>query len=109
MTLIEDRKGTRSNQNIYRYANDFGASVITDGYGGKGGLFELAVIKWEGDDYSLTYSTPITSDVLGYLTAEEVASTLAQIEALDPDAVVAAYKAKRIADLEEQIAAIRAE
>jgi len=43
------------------------------------GLWELAVI---GKDGSLCYDTPITDDVLGYLTEEEVNNTLVLIEQL---------------------------
>ena len=63
----------------FRFANGYGASVIDDGYGHKEGLFELAVL---GPDGGLTYATPITDDVLGYLTPDEVGAALDQIEAL---------------------------
>lgn len=61
------------------FPNGYGASVIDDGYGKESGLFELAVI---GKDGGLDYSTPITDDVLGWLTAEDVAEALDRIEAL---------------------------
>jgi hypothetical protein len=77
---------------IYRFANGFGASVVQGpySYGGDQGLYEIAVIKfecpsgvWAGDDtWDLTYQTPITSDVLGYLAIDEVASTLVAIARL---------------------------
>jgi hypothetical protein len=51
-------------------------------YGGKDGLFELAVVHGG----SLCYDTPITSDVKGYLSAKEVQEILLQIEALPPRA-----------------------
>lgn len=41
-------------------------------YGGSQGLFELAMLE----DGRCCYTTPITSDVLGYLSEEEVLSTL---------------------------------
>jgi hypothetical protein len=71
-------------QRIYRFDNDLGASVVRFpySYGGDSGLWELGVIKFNGDRWKLTYETPITSDVLGYLTDEEVASTLDQIAAI---------------------------
>lgn len=63
----------------FKFDNGYGASVIDDGYGGDRGLFELAVLDSSGH---LTYETPITSDVLGFLTADDVAAALDQIAAL---------------------------
>ena len=69
---------------VYRFANGYGASVVqgTHTYGGSGGLYELGVIVFDGDDWRLTYDTPVTSDVLGHLSLTEVAGTLARIAAL---------------------------
>jgi len=76
-------------QKIYRFANGYGASVIQGlhTYGGDQGLWELAVThypKKDSDVFNLTYETPITSDVIGYLTEQEVEDLLTQIEALAP-------------------------
>ena len=49
-------------------------------YGNEDGLWELGVTQ----DGSLTYDTPITDDVIGRLTEDEVQTTLAQIAALPP-------------------------
>lgn len=69
---------------VYKFPNNYGASVIKNewSYGGKDGLWEVGVIFFDGDDYELTYSTPITSDVLGYLTDEEVENALEKIKNL---------------------------
>lgn len=67
------------NQWKFKFANGFGASVINDGYGRDAGLYELAVLDASG---RLTYDTPITDDVLGYLSPDEVGEALAKIEAL---------------------------
>lgn len=66
------------------FKNGLGASVVSHkySYGGTDGLYELAVIKGDEDVWVLTYDTPITSDVLGHLTEEEVESYLNQIEEL---------------------------
>jgi len=63
------------------FDNGFGASVVkTDfSYGGKDGLYELAVIDTKGD---ITYSTHITDDVVGYLTEQEVTDLLKEIQQL---------------------------
>jgi hypothetical protein len=76
-------------QRIYRFGNGFGASVIRSSYsyGGRSGLFELAVLKFDGEsdrDYEITYDTPITSDVEGHLTDEAVDALLDRIQALEP-------------------------
>ena len=72
---------------IARYANGYGASVICtpSSYGGPAGLHELAVLRFSGPDdesYELDYSTPITADVLGWLTLTAVEGLLRQIAAL---------------------------
>lgn len=71
-------------QVLHRFDNGYGASVIRGlhTYGGPEGLFEIAVIVWEGGEYSLTYDTPVTDDVLGYVDPEDVQGYLDQIEAL---------------------------
>lgn len=63
------------------FDNGFGASVVRheNSYGGTKGLFELAVLDKEG---YLNYDTPITDDVLGYLTPENVTEILIQIQDL---------------------------
>jgi hypothetical protein len=66
----------------FKFENGFGASVINDGYGAETGTYELAVL---GPDGHLDYSTPVTDDVLGWLTEDEVVTALDQIEALDAE------------------------
>ena len=53
------------------FSNGYGISVIKHAYsyGGLKGYYELAVLDKNGE---LTYSTPITNDVLGWLTPEDV-------------------------------------
>lgn len=70
---------------VYKFPNNYGASVIQNdySYGGERGLWEIAVIYFvDGNEWDIDYSTPITSDVLGYLTDEEVENTLEQIKNL---------------------------
>lgn len=97
----------------FRFDNGYGASVINDGYGAEEGLYELAVL--DRDDH-LTYSTPVTDDVLGWLTVEQVVEALDQIEALTPESIAEARLEKerrerddRISELEAELAALRTE
>jgi hypothetical protein len=65
---------------IVTFDNGYGASIVkTDrSYGGKEGLYELAVLF----DGLISYDTPITNDVIGFLTEDEVTDLLQKIEAL---------------------------
>ena len=65
---------------IVKFKNGYSASIIDDGYGSHDGLYEVGVL--DGDGY-LTYTTPITDDVIGWLTPVGVMEVLAQIEALE--------------------------
>jgi hypothetical protein len=68
------------------YPNGYGASIVQHrfSYGRDqgGDLWELAVIKGTEEDWDICYDTPITSDVLGYLSEADVEDVLLQIEAL---------------------------
>ena len=79
-----------NDQWLYRFENGYGASVIRGpySYGGDRGLFELAVVTFDGDAYKLCYDTPITDDVEGYLTESGVQMLLEQIRALPWDGVI---------------------
>jgi hypothetical protein len=63
------------------FENGYGVSVVshTYSYGGKDGLFEIAVLDKDGN---LTYDTPVTNDVIGYLTEEDVTDVLKQVQEL---------------------------
>ena len=68
-------------QAIIAFDNGYGASVVKTPhtYGGDRGLYELAVLDSNG---SLTYATPITDDVIGYLRPEDVSDVLTKIQQL---------------------------
>jgi hypothetical protein len=93
--LISEKVFFDGVQELYRFDNDYGASVVSHrlSYGGEDGLWELAVIKWDNytglesheGEYEIVYHTPITDDVVGWLTWPMVAELLKQIEALEPD------------------------
>lgn len=79
--LINKRALNGGTQEVHRFDNDYGASVIRGGSYAYGGL-ELAVLKFEGEGYDLCYDTPITDDVLGHLSEEDVIYHLTEIEKL---------------------------
>ena len=72
------------------FKNGYGVSVISDeySYGGKQGLSELAVLTHEKDNkgnpikVELCYNTPITKDVIGYLSEKEVSELIEQVKSL---------------------------
>ncbi len=89
---ISETYNDHREQRIYRFPNSYGASVVRrsyvsreypfsqhGSYGYEGGLWELAVID---SAWHLVYDTPITEDVLGCLSEEEVTATLELIRAL---------------------------
>ena len=67
-------------QRRYQFQNGYGASVINHkGSYGYPNKWELAVTNSDG---GLCYDTPITDDVIGHLSEEQVLETLEQIKAL---------------------------
>lgn len=65
---------------LHKFANGYSASVIRTphSYGGEEGLYELAVRRGN----SLDYTTPVTDDVEGWLSEDDVTRLLREIEAL---------------------------
>ena len=65
----------------YKFPNGYGGSVIKNefSYGGREGLYEIAVIECVNGTWDLTYETPITSDVIGYVPENEVDGWLEKI------------------------------
>jgi hypothetical protein len=63
------------------FENGYGVSVVCHSfsYGGKNGLYEVAVLDTDGE---ITYDTDVTSDVIGHLTPEQVTETMAFIQVL---------------------------
>jgi len=64
-----------------QFDNGFGVSVVshTHSYGGRSGLYEVAVLDKDG---LLTYETPVTNDVIGYLSEEDVTDVMKQVQEL---------------------------
>ena len=63
-----------------QFDNGYEVSVVKSehSYGGKDGLYELANFK----DDEICYDTPITNDVLGYLSDKDVTEVLIKIQQL---------------------------
>lgn len=86
----EDGYSFERNQWIFKFDNGYGASVIfhkmgsiVATYGTEENPFELGVLcNFTEDGYELCYDTPITDDVIGYLTEKEVEEYLEKIENL---------------------------
>jgi hypothetical protein len=66
---------------IYRFDNGYGASVVSgpNTYGGKNGLFEVAVLDNNGE---ITYNTSVAGDVVGWLDFDGVVDILNKIKSL---------------------------
>lgn len=64
-----------------KFANGYAISVTSTNYsyGGNSGLYEIAVLDKEGE---ITYDTPITDNVVGWLDEDEVTSYMKQIQEL---------------------------
>ena len=63
------------------FDNGYGATVVQGphSYGGSDGLYELAVV---GKNDEISYDTPITGDVEGYLSETQVTDLLIKIQQL---------------------------
>lgn len=69
-------------QRIIRFNNGYGASIVNHSYSYG---TEMAVIKFIDsniENFDLCYTTPITDDVLGHLSEEDVERYLNLIELL---------------------------
>lgn len=81
-----DNKDLLASRARHFFDNHYGVSVVRGpySYGGRDGLYELAVMHMApGDENSeLVYDTPITNDVIGYLTPEEVTDLMKQVSEL---------------------------
>lgn len=82
--LIKKKSVFDGVQYLFRFPNDYGASVIKHygSYGHDRDLWELAVLVFDDDMWELTYDTEITDDVEGYLTDQDVLELLERIRNL---------------------------
>ena len=90
-TPVKIKNLNGGHQVIFHFPNGYGASVVRHSgasfgfgstYGYHEGLWELAVLKFKGTEWNLTYDTDITDDVIGHLDPQGVDAILEQIKAL---------------------------
>lgn len=84
---IIERSMNGGTQRLYRFENNFGASVVCHSfsYGNEQDLWELAVIEYAGasnDEFDLNYDTDITNDVLRHLSNTDLLDVLEKIKNL---------------------------
>lgn len=67
------------------FMNGYGASIVRHrfSYGNESGLFDSAVLRGDRINSDIAYDTPITDNVLGHLSEEEVFSYLRKIKDLE--------------------------
>ena len=77
----EKKKILDGDQWLFKYDNGYGASVVqhSGSYGGQNGLYEIAVLDSNGE---MSYTTPITDDVIGYADEVKLYDTLDRIKSL---------------------------
>jgi hypothetical protein len=78
-------------QAVMLFPNGYGVSIVRFNLPGGFGYgsytsdeseWELAVLKETEDEWSLTYETPITDDVLGHLSEDDVTEIMAKVQSL---------------------------
>lgn len=81
--LYEHKQRHNGEQWRFKFDNGYGASVITGEFAccNDAKPYELAVLHHD----ELCYDTPITDDVIGFLTSDEVFDLLDKIEQLESD------------------------
>ena len=84
LRFVAKEHGLGGSQAIVFFPNGYGVSIITGygAYGGDKGLYEIAVLKGTEGKSSLCYDTPITDDVIGHLSPNDVTDYLKKIESL---------------------------
>lgn len=76
-----DQAGEELRSGSIFFENGYGISVVSGkySYGGEDGLWEIAVLDKDG---SITYDTPITDDVIGWLSSVDVTNVMKEIQDL---------------------------
>ena len=70
-------------QAILFFPNGYGISVVRNAWSlTTANTWEIAIIKGDENDYDLCFDTPITDDVIGYCSEEDVSNIMKQIQDL---------------------------
>ena len=79
--LINDAPFMVGKKSRMHFDNGYGVSVVSHSYsyGGRDGLYELAVLDSNDE---ITYDTTVTNNVIGYLTEEEVSNVMKEVQNL---------------------------
>ena len=69
-------------KSLLHFENGYGVSVVKHqySYGYGKGLYEMAIMDKDND---IVYDTPITDDVLGYLTEDDVSNYMIKVQRLE--------------------------
>jgi hypothetical protein len=83
--IYQCRSESNQEQVVWRFPNDYGASVAANRYTDYNA--ELAVVKFEKEPtedrpYKLVYDTPITSDIVPHVSKNDVRAILEEIKKL---------------------------
>jgi len=83
--IIDFNSINKGMQILFRFPNDYGISLICNStsYGSDEDKFEIAIIAFhskedDNEDWDLIYSSPITDDVLGHQSKEDVFDIIEQ-------------------------------
>ncbi len=87
LLTFEDTKVPQGVAAKVEFPNGWGASIVKNdmSYGGRSGLFEIAVLDKDG---KLSSETDITDDVLGWQDEKDIDKVLTAISKLDSDGVL---------------------
>ena len=87
LLTFEDTKVPQGVAAKVEFPNGWGASIVKSdmSYGGKSGLFEIAVLDNDG---KINSQTDITDDVVGWCDDKDVDRILTAISKLDSDGVL---------------------
>ena len=84
--IIDINSYNKGMQILFRFPNNYGISLVCHSfsYGNDANEFEIAITKFEpnSDNWSITYDTDITGDVLGYQSKEDVIDVIQKTIAL---------------------------
>ena len=87
LLTFEDTKIPQGVSATVEFPNGWGASIIKNdmSYGGRSGLFEIAVLDKDG---KLSSETDISDDVIGWQDEKDIDRVLTAISKLDSDGVL---------------------